>query len=247
MIRLERSKPPTELDVIRAAALIADYKATGASVWNAPFIRDALLVSSNSKCAYCETKLDEESKYMEVDHFRCKKDFEDSVVFWDNLLPACKRCNGQKSAYNVDVAQMIVDPFEVDPKKHLFLHNSRLRWRDSIGRATIDVLYLNQSDRMVSVRAQIADYVGSSLERIREYLEEYISGKVTTRQRNKIFRGMQELLRESNRTEQYSAVTATALLTDPHYAWMREKLVELGIWDQLKELEEEAIFCALIE
>lgn len=245
MIDLERPKPPHALDDPMVAALVAKYQADGSSVWNTDYIREALLESSNSKCAFCETKLDEESKYMEVDHFRCKKSFKNLVVEWNNLLPSCKRCNGNKSSYNVDVDGMIVNPYDSYPRDHIYIHNARLRHKDQIGRNTIEALYLNQSDRLVAVRAAIAEAVATSLERIREYLEEYQAGKITTRQRNKIVRGMEKLLREAGRSAEYSATTATALLGDPDYAVVKSGLHVLGEWGALEPLEDEAKSCAL--
>ncbi len=237
--------PPKELDVATAAALTAQFNADHTSVWNTDYIRNSLLLSSASKCAYCETKVDEESKYMEVDHFRPKKEFSHLVVKWDNLLPSCKRCNGNKSIHNVDQDGHIVNPYDTEPRDHLYLHNSRLRWRDQIGRSTIDVLYLNQSDRLVKVRADIAEAVGSSLEQIREFVDEYNAGKVTTRQINKIVRGMEKLLKESGQSAEYSAATATALLSDPDYPIVKAFLIEQGLWHQLGHLELDAESCAL--
>jgi hypothetical protein len=245
MIKLDRPASPTELDEATAEALTTKYHADETSVWNTHYIRKALLESSASKCAYCETKLDEESKYMEVDHFNCKKDFGHLVVNWINLVPACKRCNGNKSSHNVITDGMIVNPYDLQPRNHLYLHNARIRYRDQIGRDTIDALYLNQSDRLVVVRAGIADAVGDALERIREFAEEVIAGKNTTRQKNKIVRGMEKLLHEAGRSAEYSATTATALLSDPDYAFIKLALDELGLWEPLAPLEQEAQSCAL--
>lgn len=237
--------PPKELDIGTAAALTARFREDNTSVWNTDYIRNTLLLSSSNKCAYCETRVDEESKYMEVDHFRPKKEFNHLVVRWDNLLPSCKRCNGNKSAYNVEKDGPIVNPYDVEPRNHLYLHNSRLRSRDQIGRDTIEALYLNQSDRLVKVRAEIAEAVGASLEQIRDFVDEYNAGKMTTRQINKIVRGMEKLLMESGSSAEYSAATATALLTDPDYPIVKAFLSQLGIWHQLGHLEIDAESCAL--
>jgi|GEM_PF-2621299 len=52
-----------------------EFTSTGESVWKRPYIKHALLQSSHSECAYCEANTAEESKYMEVEHFHCKKHF----------------------------------------------------------------------------------------------------------------------------------------------------------------------------
>ncbi|TCP99122.1 uncharacterized protein (TIGR02646 family) [Sphingomonas sp. PP-F2F-A104-K0414] len=246
MIQLSRPASPPELDEPTVTALTTEFVNTGTSVWNTPSIRSGLLNSSNSKCAFCETKLDEESKYMEVEHFRCKRDFPDMVVDWDNLLPACKRCNVRKGGYNVDMEGMIVNPFDVDPRNHMFLYNFRLRSRDVVGRSTIDTLYLNQSDRLVAVRSSIGEAVASALERIREYLEDYIAGQKTVRQQNRIIRGIEKLLVESSPQAEYSATTSTVLFGDPDFSWIRERLQERGLWDSLVLQEGIARACAML-
>lgn len=246
MINLDRPEAPVELDEATAAALSLKYQTDETSVWNATYIRTALLDSSRSKCAYCETKIDEESKYMEVEHFRCKADFPHMVVAWDNLLPSCKRCNGNKSAHNVEVDGMIVNPFERSPRAHLYLHNSRLRSRDEIGRNTVEALYLNEFDRLVAVRAAICDAVAASLEQIAELIEEYQAGNDGTRRRNRIVRGMEKLLREASPSAEYSATAATALLGDPDYTVVRAALQDLALWAPLQPLEDEARACALL-
>jgi hypothetical protein len=51
--------------------MTAQYLATGTSVWNFDELKEALLWTSYGKCAYCECRLSEESKYVEVEHFFC--------------------------------------------------------------------------------------------------------------------------------------------------------------------------------
>lgn len=88
MIHIDRGDAPSELteDVVhsKTAAFKADPKKV---VWRDKYIVEALMNMSHNKCAYCECKLGEESKYMEVEHFHDKKDFPDEVVLWNNLLP----------------------------------------------------------------------------------------------------------------------------------------------------------------
>ena len=75
---------------------------------------------SNQKCAYCEGRLDLKSDYMEVEHFRDKKDYPNDVLIWENLLPSCKHCNGNKSSHDV-VSEPIINPFVDVPREHIFL------------------------------------------------------------------------------------------------------------------------------
>lgn len=240
MIRLNRGAPPAQLDAATVAALTAEYLATEKSVWNVQYIRDALLALSGSKCAYCETNIAEESKYMEVEHFRCKEVNPLLVVEWTNLLPSCKRCNVRKGSYDVDAEGMILNPFSDNPGEHLYFKNYRVRWRSDLGRRTVDTLYLNDSDRLVTIRLKIGDAIETSLEKIRDELEEYLQGQQTTRKKNRVVRGLEKLLLESRGASEMSALAATILFEDPNYVWIRENLIALDLWAGLTALETSA-------
>lgn len=96
MIRLYRPNCPQQLTDTVKDELTQEFINTGKNVWAKTYIKSALLAMSHNKCAYCECKLDEESKYMEVEHFLPKDDYPNQVVDWNNLLPSCKRCNTKK-------------------------------------------------------------------------------------------------------------------------------------------------------
>jgi len=237
VIRLSRGPAPQKLDRAEIAALTGEFKASGKDVWNKPYIREALLALSHCKCAYCEANISEESKYMEVEHFRPKEDFPDLVVDWGNLLPACKRCNVRKGTYNVDAEGMIVNPFIHTPQDHFYFRDYRLRPRDDIGRNTTQILYLNQLDRLVSVRMQVGDAIASSLEKIRSQVEDYLAGPRMTRKRNQITTGVEELLKQAQPASQFSALAATVLLGDDNYKWIKAQLEVLNLWTELDPLE----------
>tara|TARA_R100000935_G_C2841555_1_gene171391 strand:- start:14018 stop:14764 length:747 start_codon:yes stop_codon:yes gene_type:complete len=248
MIKLTRGVKPAYLTDAVVEDLTNQYLETGKSVWNRAAIKDPLLESSSSKCAYCEADVSEESKYMEVEHFRFKDSFPDLVVVWDNLLPSCKRCNGRKGTYNVDVDGEIVNPYDTLPSAHMYFQNYRLRWRDEMGRRTIiDALYLNDSERLVSVRMKLGEGVCSALETIRSDLESYQQGDVTVRKWAKIVRGVEKLLKEAQPESPFSALTATALLTDPDYLWIRGELSAFPDWQDLELLETTAQNLVLVQ
>lgn len=247
LIKLERAPKPVELTEEKVEELTEKFKNEGSSVWNVNFIKMPLLGSSHRKCSYCEARLDEESKYMEVEHFRDKKDFPDSVVLWPNLLPSCKRCNGQKGSHNIETDGMIVNPYEDYPRNHFYIKNFRIRHLDEIGKRTIDVVYLNESVRMVQVRFQIGEEISKALETIKERVENFLSGQNGIAQRNKILGGVRNLLLECQPDAQYSAVSSTILLSDPDYTWVRAQLREFGLWDEFEELENVATSLCLPE
>lgn len=237
MIRLQRVSPPPELTSNVAAELTQKYKDSGDSVWNQPYIRDTLLRMSHGKCAYCESYINEESKYMEVEHFHAKAFYPDQVVKWNNLLPACKRCNVRKSNHDVLLDGMIVDPTLNDPKRHLRLHFYRIKGKDQIGRQTVEAVYLNDTDRLVSVRMKIGEAIMDALSKIRVDLEAHLAGAKTRHAINRATRSLEKLFLTVRPEKEYSAIAATILLADDDYDWIRSSLTSLGLWSTFIELE----------
>lgn len=241
MIKLTRAQKPDFLDEETVQELTDKYAETRQSVWNKKQIKAPLLASSSDKCAYCEVNIAEESKYMEVEHFRHKDEFPEMVVEWENLLPSCKRCNGRKGTYNVETDGMILNPYDADPSAHMFFKDYRLRWRTELGRRTIiDALYLNDSQKLVGVRLKVGEAICEALEGLRADMEEYQQGNQTARKWAKIKRGVERLLREAQPSAAFSAVAATVLLSDPDYVWIRDTLEAYHEWADLEELEENA-------
>lgn len=235
MIRLERIFTPLCLAPSRVADLTAQYLANGAPVWNFDELKGALLRTSYGKCAYCECRLSEESKYVEVEHFFCKGLYARQVVEWENLLPSCKRCNGAKSGHDVGV-EPIVNPYIDDPADHLTFRLYQLRPASDKGRATLEVLDLNDSERVVKVRFEIGEAIQTSLSQAVEKLERYMEQQ-TTRRRNALLSHLRGLLDECQPSSDYSATSATVLHTDERYPELRSELMRLGLWDeQLKKL-----------
>ena len=72
MIKLNRTSKPIELTPALQQTLTDEFKATGKSVWNLDFLKKALLGFSHDKCCYCEANINEESKYLEIEHFHHK-------------------------------------------------------------------------------------------------------------------------------------------------------------------------------
>lgn len=71
-------------------------------------IRRALSKMSDGECAWCGVRLDQ----WQVDHYLPQKRFPYVAYCWDNLLPACPRCNRRKSGYVPPglAARNVVDP-----------------------------------------------------------------------------------------------------------------------------------------
>lgn len=238
MIKLDRTPKPVELTAELQIALTDEFKLTGKSVWNIDFIKKGLLGFSNDKCCYCEANINEESKYLEVEHFHHKDTYKDEVLEWENLLPSCKTCNGTKNDHDTKL-EPIIDPSRIDPKNHLKYWRYRIKGSDDFGKLTVSVLKLNDQDRLVKKRFEIGNAIQEKLEQLNELTDDYINEiQTSTRRKNRIVNGTKDLMREGLPTAIYSATSATVILTDTEFETLKNKLTSLGFWDaELTQLE----------
>jgi len=233
MIKLQRSQPPAYLTPEKIIELTNDFKTKGKSVWNIGYIKAPLLLSSNGKCAYCECSIKSESNYMEVEHFEDKKNNPDKVVLWENLLPSCKKCNGSKSTHDV-LLDPIVNPYTDNPREHLALRLYRLRGLTEKGKCTIEVANLNHSDRLVYSRFKIGEKLSELIDTSCERFESY-TVKKDTRSKNRLTGIVEGVLIECQPTANYSASTATILLTDSRFIELIQNMKNESIWNETLE------------
>ncbi|MGF6354090.1 uncharacterized protein (TIGR02646 family) [Paenibacillus sp. 4624] len=231
MIKINKLPRPTELTDQLVMELTNEYKKTGKSVWKKTFIENALLTSSHSKCAYCECKLNVESKYMEVEHYQDKNSFPDLVVEWKNLLPSCKRCNGRKHGHNT-IEDPIINPATMEPREHLTMKYYRLHGKTSVGKETIDVLVLNDTRKVVQPRFDISQLVHEKIEVLCDKCKSYVSGERTTRLRNRIVQTTKNILEEASPQAEYAASVATDIMCDSNFTEIIDILKLEGLWDQ---------------
>lgn len=245
MIKLQRTPIPSCLTPSLVKDLTNKFKADHSQrVWNRTDLKKALLAMSSGKCCYCECNITEESKYMEVEHFKCKDKYEDAVLEWSNLLPSCKRCNGAKLTHDV-LHKPIIDPSAIEPKKHLHYYHLTLYGKDDLGDNTIEVLNLNDSTRLVKPRFEIWNKLTNTLKDIEEIANDFLQNPIT-RKRNKIINSLKLLLEEASPQSQYAAVYASILLNEPAYKNIRTILQTQGYWDDtFQTLEQNANLCCL--
>lgn len=230
MIKLKRLPVPSYLTPAKVAELTSRFKVDGATVWSHAEIKEQLLSSSGSKCAYCETRLEKESKYMEVEHFEDKDNNQDKVVAWNNLLPSCKRCNGQKGTHDV-IAEPIINPYDIDPRQHLWLKNYRLKPKSTLGKSTIDALLLNDSDRVVSMRYELGETMEDTIDQaINRYATWQSNG--STRSRNLAKSTVRGILLECQRGSEYAATAATIVHESEDFEGLVSNLKSSGLWDE---------------
>ncbi|MCI7782046.1 MAG: HNH endonuclease [Parabacteroides sp.] len=228
MIKLTRNTAPDKLSEEFVKEGTEKYKTTKESVWNVDWLKEALLNMSNQKCAYCEGRLDLKSDYMEVEHFRDKKDYPNDVLIWENLLPSCKHCNGHKNSHDV-ISEPIINPFVDFPKEHIFLKSYLYKPKDELGQSTIDVLDLNDSTRLVIARCTLGTEINKRLE---ERLHEIKTGLTQTGAKKRFKNKMRELMKKCLPDAEYSAVCSTELISSTEYAEIVNLMKDLSIWDE---------------
>lgn len=215
--------------------LTHEFAVSRRAVWNIDALKQVLLDLSHGKCAYCEARLGTESKYVEVEHFEPKEQYEEKVLLWDNLLPSCKRCNGAKGAHDV-LSEPIVNPFRDDPTDHLWMYKYFLKAHTPLGKSTIDTLNLNNYDRVVRARFEIGSAVHQAVEDALEALDRYRESETTLR-RNRLTTRTSNLLSECCPSADYAATASTVLHGDPEYAALQTALVDEGLWtDEMEKL-----------
>jgi hypothetical protein len=241
MIQLQAVPAPPELTSEVVAKLTTKFQEDGSSVWKQDYIKKALLEMSNYKCAYSEIRLQEEGKYMEVEHFLPKSVHPDKVLEWDNLLPASKFCNGKK----LDRIHPIVHPVRDNPKEHLYMIENVIHGKSQKGRNSVIILGLNDPDNLLKPRYEIRFATQNELHK--QYAQVInFSENPNKNQELEIIHALENLLKNGNRKEAYSATIATTILNDPHYSEIKRIFKEQNIWSkELEKLEEELIFCSL--
>ncbi|NMP11390.1 hypothetical protein [Paenibacillus polymyxa] len=248
MIKIVRSECPPELTNDKKRELTQKFITDKNSVWATSYIKDALFKMSKGKCCFCECKLGEEGKYMHVEHFHHKDKYPTEVVEWENLLPCCVRCNTNKGTHDT-VIEPIINVTLVDPREHLVIDNYRFRAKNNsqLGRKTIEVIFLNDSDHLVKPRFDIGNRAKESLELILDKAQEYRDGiSTSTKRRNIIVNGIKSLLKEAHPDSQFSAIVATVVMKDTNYEELKDILVSMDFWDEeLQQIESEVLNTSL--
>ena len=245
MIKLERGERPKELTEETCEELKRLYaEDNDKAVWNSSKIKEplkkALLEMSHGKCVYCECKLEIESKDATIDHFLPKSKKPDDVVKWENLFPSCLRCNRKKN----NCEEKIINPCEDEPRKYLGITNvNRYRFKAidtaGIGKATIEVVGLNDIERVMTPKMQEWEILKDYLIDIEMDLKEE---GFKRKYKNRFKKVMERCLPE----ESYAATKATNILNDVTYNEIKSIIVNQNEWtDDLEKLEKNIKHIAL--
>lgn len=240
MIKVDRTPKPERLTSIEQQKLTMEFKIEKKRVWNKPYIKEALIEMSNRKCVYCEAKIGEEAKYMEVEHYLPKEEYPDKVIEWGNLFPSCKRCNGKKGIYDPS-CNPFIHPTNDTPKHHLILQEAgRVSGVDEKGHASVKILDLNHYDTIRKPRLRIIHDIRS---RFVNLLDEMKSRSVKENPvfQRKIQRMVRAILLEATPKAAYSAYVACEVLNHPSFYEIIERMKDEKIWNvELERLFQQA-------
>jgi len=139
-------------------------------------IKEVLFNCSHEKCSYCE--IIPSSSYMEVDHFEPKSLYPELVLDWDNLLPACRKCNNYKLNHDTRTFQ-IIDPTKINPEPYFdysFLSinpsNTSPDW--DLSKRTIDVCNLNRYE-LSKERRELLSHLDNYQRNLESALRNYVN------------------------------------------------------------------------
>jgi uncharacterized protein (TIGR02646 family) len=127
-------------------------------------IKEALNIMFHGKCAYCESKINHVD-YGQIEHYKPKALFPDSMFDWHNLLLSCTKCNstGYKGSRFPDENDggPILNPCEDEPTDHLdFIFDRQAKITTVVGKTkrgiiTEEILGLNRTDLRIYRSIQI--------------------------------------------------------------------------------------------
>ena len=247
MIKIKRTDVPEKLtDDVKEELTKIFKEDKKKAVWNKSYIRDGLLAMSDNKCCYCEELIGVGCNEMHVDHYHDKDDYPDEVVEWKNLLPSCSHCNKKKSTHNT-YEEPIINPTVDNPKDIYYMKNYRYvsydTHPDSLGKVSIGVLGINDTEEKVTLRYTIGNKLEEEFDKLYENASE-LGDEIlrNTRKRNKIIKGCKNNLLLCTKKARFGASMATVLQENEDYQELRKLLKKYKLWDnELEELHKESV------
>mgnify|MGYP000895921612 FL=1 len=246
MIKLVRPIKPRQLDEETISLLTQRFiDNPNDSVWNQPYIKEALMKSSHEKCCYCECKSDKGD--LHIEHFHPKSLYPNEVVCWENLLLSCSKCNRAKGTLDT-VTNRLVNPYDDDPKEYIGIDkNYILRGIDKngIGEFFINSIYKNGYIFKLSL------YYHTIYTPFQIDLEElYKTYKIKDIGRNaySLVSKLCNILEMVQSNKPYSAALSALVINNPNFIYLKTK-IENSLSDDLisdfKFLYNEAVKNAL--
>lgn len=138
-------------------------------------IKALVFAVSHKKCAYCERKPANGGGNIEVEHFYPKSLYPELSFQLNNLLPACRKCNGSKSNHDVK-KEPILNPYVDNPEDYIEFLFCELTYKNdkthAIVDTTIEVCNLNSTE-LVNCRAQALGEFNSLLIVLKNKIRQY--------------------------------------------------------------------------
>lgn len=205
MIKLVKSVTPPQILIDRQAewtkALLDEIGAFGSyskipsklkekltAFYKHPEIKKNLFTSSNEKCAFCESK-PAESGNIEVEHFAPKSVYPEKTFEWENLLPACRKCNESKDTHDT-IIDPIINPYIDDPSDYIqydYLEINAIRDTPFFEKTdlTIRVCDLNAT-RLILARSNILILITGYINQLKTIIHEIETSTSEVKRRNRI-------------------------------------------------------------
>lgn len=249
MIKLNSEPIPSELTPETANALTEKFKQDKNNrVWAQDYIKNALLKMSHGKCCYCECKINNAGSDLHIEHFHPKDIYKDEVVAWDNLLPACSRCNTRKGKLDTK-KNPIIHPVKNNPKTHLRVEQYYFSHKDELGEFTIEKLKLNDEVKLAIDRFQLGFSITKNLNDLAKEIANYLQNETnfTAKQEAITSRKLTDIMQFGTANKKYSAVISSVILTNSDYQEIKQLFELNNLWDdEFSKLEQQVEFCALI-
>ena len=110
------------------------YLSKSKGEWATPaaktILKETLNKMAHGKCVFCEGLLDAQA-HLEVEHYLAKTVEIDLTFEWNNLFPACAKCNGAKR--DADHKGSLLKPDDDDPEDYFVVHpNGELELRPGL-------------------------------------------------------------------------------------------------------------------
>lgn len=116
------------------------------------FSRKKVWERANGKCKYCQLSQDDSVLPHELDHIRARKHRGPTTM--QNTCLACAQCNGAKgsdvTSYDTETDELVTlfNPRKDDWDEHFFWNGPVLRGKTPRGRATVELLRINDTSRV---------------------------------------------------------------------------------------------------
>lgn len=115
-------------------------------------LRELVRQRANFRCEYCRVPEQLSTHQFEIDHIRARKHHGRTV--FSNTCFSCARCNGAKgpnvAGFDPDTEDLVplFNPRSDDWRDHFCWEGPVLVGLTAVGRVTIDVLNINEEDRL---------------------------------------------------------------------------------------------------